>query len=401
MGRRATKKAYLREWRGSILTSLAILACLLATSVSMALAQPVDSTDTAAAEPSPADAATDPPSADALAEKQAEVDRVKAEINAINATAEQAIERYNIASTELEITTQQMAENQQQLAQAAARLQGARDRLTKRLETIYKDGSLGFVGVILDTNSFNDFLTRFDMLGKISEQDRSDIDDVIHYRDEIVKVQEELESSRLRQQELSQSLAAERSAIEGQLAAKESVLSSAESEVAQLAAEQLAAEQSEEWSAVADPAAPADDESTDTGSGDDTSGDDSDTGDTSDPPPPGNYGDVASIAESYLGVPYVWGGASPSGFDCSGLVMYVFAQVGVSLPHSAAAQYYSGTPIDFADLQRGDLVFFGHPIDHVGIYLGGGMMIHAPYEGQVVSETHVGGGGTYAGACRI
>jgi len=401
MGRRATNKSYLREWKGSILASLAILVCLLATSVSIALAQPADAPDAPAAETPPEDVAADQSSTDALADKQAEVDRVKAEINAINATAEQAIERYNIASTELEMTTQQMAENQQQLAQAAARLQGARDRLAKRLETIYKDGSLGFVGVILDTNSFNDFLTRFDMLGRISEQDRSDIDDVIHYKDEIEKVQEELESSRLRQQELSQSLATERSAIESQLAAKETVLSSAEGEVAQLAAGQLAAEQSEEWSAVADSAAPAEDEDTGTGTSDDTSGDDTETGGTNDPPPPGNYGDVASIAEGYLGVPYVWGGASPSGFDCSGLVMYAFAQVGVSLPHSAAAQYYSGTPIGFADLQRGDLVFFGHPIDHVGIYLGGGMMIHAPYEGQVVSETHVGGGGSYAGACRI
>ena len=86
----------------------------------------------------------------------------------------------------------------------------------------------------------------------------------------------------------------------------------------------------------------------------------------------------------YLGVPYVWGGASPSqGFDCSGLTTYAFAQIGISLPHHAASQYNYGTPVSPEDLQPADLVFF-NGLGHMGMYIGGGQFIHAPHTGDVV-----------------
>src|SRR5205085_409751 len=99
--------------------------------------------------------------------------------------------------------------------------------------------------------------------------------------------------------------------------------------------------------------------------------------------PPNVHGGVVGVAMRYLGVPYVWGGSTPRGFDCSGLVMYVFAQVGVSLPHSSYAQYGMGTPVSMGELQPGDLVFFAGA-SHVGIYIGGGQFIHAPHTDDVV-----------------
>ncbi len=112
-------------------------------------------------------------------------------------------------------------------------------------------------------------------------------------------------------------------------------------------------------------------------------------------PDPGGSGRsaVVAIAQRYLGVPYVYGGASPSGFDCSGLAMYCYAQIGIGLSHGATDQQRASTPVPLSALQPGDLVFFGGPSYsyHVGIYVGGGSMINAPHTGAVVSYGSISG----------
>lgn len=123
---------------------------------------------------------------------------------------------------------------------------------------------------------------------------------------------------------------------------------------------------------------PAEDTSADTGSEDASTDSSADTGSTA---PSGSYSSSAvSIAYQYLGVPYVYGGASPSGFDCSGFTMYVYSQLGVSLPHGATPQLNYGSYVGRSDLQSGDLVFFSdgsYPASHVGIYVGNDEFIHA------------------------
>jgi cell wall-associated NlpC family hydrolase len=93
---------------------------------------------------------------------------------------------------------------------------------------------------------------------------------------------------------------------------------------------------------------------------------------------------AVAVAKQYVGAPYRWGGSSPSGFDCSGLVRYVYAQVGVALPHNAAQQYRLGTPVARDELEPGDLVFFDH-LRHNGIYVGDGRFIHARQTGRRVA----------------
>jgi cell wall-associated NlpC family hydrolase len=100
--------------------------------------------------------------------------------------------------------------------------------------------------------------------------------------------------------------------------------------------------------------------------------------------PPRTGSGIVEIARKYVGAPYRWGGSSPSGFDCSGLVRYVYAQVGVELPHNAAKQYALGAPVAREDLLPGDIVFFDR-LRHNGIYIGDGRFIHARQTGKRVS----------------
>jgi len=94
---------------------------------------------------------------------------------------------------------------------------------------------------------------------------------------------------------------------------------------------------------------------------------------------------AVNTALAQVGKPYVWGGAGPDSYDCSGLVQYAYAAAGVSLPHSSRMQSTLGTPVSVADLQPGDLVFFYSPVSHVGMYIGNGQMVHASTYGQPVA----------------
>jgi cell wall-associated NlpC family hydrolase len=101
--------------------------------------------------------------------------------------------------------------------------------------------------------------------------------------------------------------------------------------------------------------------------------------------PPNIRGAAMQFALKMRGTPYVWGGASPGGVDCSGLVIYSYAQVGMpGLPHSSQVLSTMGQPVSRANLQAGDLVFFGFPVHHVGIYVGDGLMVNAPDFGEPV-----------------
>ncbi|HJQ01352.1 MAG TPA: C40 family peptidase [Jatrophihabitans sp.] len=114
----------------------------------------------------------------------------------------------------------------------------------------------------------------------------------------------------------------------------------------------------------------------------------------------GAAGAIAA-ARAELGKPYAWGASGPDAFDCSGLTAWAWGAAGVSLPHNAAAQQGMGTPVNQSDLQPGDLVFFGSPAYHVALYIGQGLVIHAPTTGDVVKIVPLSSIGDYSGATRV
>ncbi len=111
-------------------------------------------------------------------------------------------------------------------------------------------------------------------------------------------------------------------------------------------------------------------------------------------------GSPVETALGYHGVPYVWGGESPSGLDCSGLILYVFNQHGVKLPHYSGYQFLRGDKIPVSQIQPNDVVFFGSPVHHVGMYIGGGYFIHAPKRNDFVKISKLADRSDIAGVRR-
>jgi cell wall-associated NlpC family hydrolase len=111
---------------------------------------------------------------------------------------------------------------------------------------------------------------------------------------------------------------------------------------------------------------------------------------------------VVALAQRYLGTPYRWGGSQPGGFDCSGLLQYVWGQRGVKIPRTSQQQFKTGVPINKGQLRPGDAVFFeGSAPGHVGMYLGGGKFIESPHSGAVVRISNLAGRTDYVGARRF
>jgi cell wall-associated NlpC family hydrolase len=363
--------------------------------------------------------------------KRAEANQVLGEIAQIDGSLERAIDAYNGAQLKLAAIETKQTLNARHLGLARQNYQRARQAISKRLVSLYKSGESSLAEVLLGATSLGDLVDRVDAADRISAQDAEIVHDLRSARIEMRLRGRELKRQHVEQKHLVAERAGKKAYIEGQLRERQRLLASIKDEIqrleaeeaarqrrlqalaeARLAAAQAAAQEAARAAQAASESAPADSTITEPAPADAAAPDvasaspSADTSVVTEPPAPAPaspYGGAVGIAMQYLGVPYVWGGASPSGFDCSGFVMYVFAQVGVSLPHHAASQFNYGVSVSRDELQPGDLVFFDG-LGHVGIYIGGGQFIHAPHTGDVVKISSIYDSwyaGSWVGAKRI
>jgi peptidoglycan DL-endopeptidase CwlO len=343
-----------------------------------------------------------------IADKEAQARAVLAQIDEMNMELGRAVEAYNGATLELERIDGELETNARHLGIAKRSLTTGQRRIAARLRDLYVTGGTGgVVEIILGARSLDDLLNRIDVVERVGAQDAEVLAEVKRFKRDVKIRKVKLQKARSAQADVVARRAEQKRSIEGQIAEKKRLEQSIRSEIARLKAEERARQAAAEAAARALMARQREAaELAAEGYGQTSASTESAVVEPTfvAPPPDGSRASQAiSIAMQYLGVPYVWGGMSPAGFDCSGLISYVFAQVGVSLPHHAAAQYGYGAPVSRDQLQPGDLVFF-NGLGHAGIYVGGGSFIHAPHTGDVVKISSLYDGwydSTWVGGRRV
>jgi cell wall-associated NlpC family hydrolase len=329
----------------------------------------------------------------------AEVDQIGNQLQAVEDQAQNAQHRLALVKASLQ-------RNEYRLHVAKGNLKAAQKRLQTRLYSLYVNGAPSTIDVIAGAHSLSQLIDRAESAQVLSNQDAALGQQALNFEHAVQARERQLKQLKQTREQAVREIAAKQRMVASELAHQKRLLASIHSSISQLQAQEAARERAARAAAearlkaeiaarkAAEQAAAA-------------QATQSSSAPTLTPPPPvsvptggsgAGHAAAASIALRYLGVPYVYGGASPSGFDCSGLVMYVYAQLGISLPHYTVAQWNATQPV--SSPAPGDLVFFDG-LGHVGIYLGGGRFVDAPHSGSVVRIDSMSGFGSFDGARRV
>jgi len=318
-----------------------------------------------------------PAAASPISDKRARARTIKAQIDVLHDKAEVATEEWNEARIEYEGLHSKVVKLDKDLKRIKKKTDTLQTSLNTRADSMYRSGPLGLVDVLLGAATFDDFAATWDFLNEQNKQESANVATLKVLKAEKESTETELKVAQAAAKKIYDKMDARRDDILASENKAKSLLKGVESEIAALERADRARRR-------------ADSQSYGGGGGGGW-----DWGDPARAPRSG----VVDIALKYLGRPYRWGASGPNSFDCSGFTMFVYAQVGVRLPHSSRAQIGYGDRVSRANLQPGDLVFFGSPIHHVGMYIGNGKMVHAPHTGDVVSIDPMDRS-DYAGACR-
>ena len=318
-----------------------------------------------------------------IASKSQQAAQIAREIDALNKELSVSSEEYNRVKVGLDAISEKVDQTQKRLNEIKQSLKKRRDLLNQRAASMYKDGKTSLLEVLLNTKDFGDFLERADYVSRVARNDADLIDRIKSTKESVEVLESQYAESKRQQQALVQQVMAKKNDVENKLGTRQNLLNSVNQDIQRLLAQQVTVQrasdqvmnQQAQQTLVTAP-----------------------------------DGGLAKTCMRYLGVVYHWAGAGPGQcptgehricFDCSGLTMYVYKLFGIDLPHNAAMQFNMGIKITLQQARPGDLVYFGMPPHHVGMYLGNDMFIHAPQTGDVVKVSKLSSRSDLSGITRF
>jgi peptidoglycan DL-endopeptidase CwlO len=297
---------------------------------------------------------------------------VQADINTLDDELEVATENFNQMSVKLDQLNVRMTDLRRQLQEAQADHDRRVQMFEERLIGVYKAGGRDqLLQMLLLANGVDDLINRIRVISTLANQDTALVDNLQESTDNLDSLLKEIDDHKAEELTLRRQMDDQRAQIDAKLLERQTTLTGIGTQINQvIEAERIRQEQ--EQATLQQSLLGL------------LNGGQKYTG-----PLPQNANAVLNqfvqTAATYVGIPYVWAGDRPStGFDCSGFTQFVYAQHGISLPHYSGYQAQMGIPVDIQNIQAGDLVAFGFPVHHVGIYIGDGLFINAPRTGDVV-----------------
>ncbi|MQY35274.1 hypothetical protein SRB17_32470 [Streptomyces sp. RB17] len=328
------------------------------------------------------------------------LEEVEKKVDELYRQAESATEKYDAAKERTGKQRGRVDALRDDVARRTARLNKAREELGSFAAAQYRTGAAApDTATFLLANDPQDYFDQTQLMGRLTSREKSAVDDYIGEQAATMKKRRQAAESLQTLTDSQHDLQTAKATVQKKLASARELLSQLTAqEKARLAAierqkEQEAARKAAELAKQQAAQQQADSSSASTGSGSGSAG----SGSTGSTTASSSYDTKAekaiAFARAQMGKPYVWGATGPDSYDCSGLTQAAWKAAGVTLPRTTYDQVNAGTTVSLADARPGDLVFFYDDISHVGIYIGNGMMIHAPKPGAYVREESIYYGG--------